>query len=168
MLFGVLCFGTFILVFGAAAAWMLYTYFQQRREAGESASWPATQGKIVLSAVTETTTTDNSNDGTWTERTFYFPKVRYEYSVLGKTYTGDRIAFGASKGFSTIAGAEKVLERYPEDATVTVYYNPNNPADAVLEREMRGGTSLLIVAIAFALATACLFFAALIVLLPGK
>ena len=168
MLFGVLCFGSFILVFGAVSAWLIYTYFQQRRKAGESIAWPATQGKIVVSTVKESVTRHDTDNGMWVERTTYYPEVRYEYSVLGKTYTGRRIAFGASKGFSTSAGAEKALERYPVRATVTVYYNPDNPADAVLEREMRGGASLLLIGIAFALATACLLFAGLIVLLPGK
>ncbi len=168
MAFGVLCFGSFVLIFGAVAAWLLFTYFQQRRKAGESAGWPATQGKIVLSTVKASTTRHSTDSGMWVERTSYFPKVQYEYSVMGKTYTGGRIAFGASKGFSSRAGAEKVLERYPVGATVTVYYNPDNPADAVLEREMRGGGSLLFVGFAFALATACLLFAALLALLPGK
>ena len=167
MAFGVICFGSFILIFGAVAAWILYTYFQQRREAEESAGWPATQGTIVLSTVKVSTTRHEDDDEIW-EEISYFPKVQYEYSVMGKTYTGGRIAFGASKGFSSRAAAEKVLERYPVGETVTVYYNPNNPADAVLEREMRGGGSLLFIGLAFAFATACLLFAALLVLLPGK
>ncbi len=167
MAFGVLCFGSFILIFGAIAAWILYTYFQQRRAAGESAGWPATQGKIVLSTVMTSTTRHRTDSGMWVERTSYFPKVRYEYSVLGKAYTGERIAFGAAKGHSAPADAEKVLARYPVGATVTVYYNPRDPAEAVLEREMRGGAFLLFVGLAFALSTACLLLSALLALSSG-
>jgi len=167
MAFGLLCFGTFILVFGIAAVWMLYTYFRQRREASESAAWPATQGKIVLSTVKASNFYDRDSSGTW-QKTFYFPNVQYEYSVMGKTYTGKRIAFGASRGFRSRAPAEKILERYPVGATVTVYYNPNDPADAVLERQLRSGGSLLFIGIAFALATACLLLVGLLALLPGK
>ena len=34
------------------------------------------------------------------------------------------------------SGAHKVVERYPAGAQVLVYYDPNNPSDAVLERGM--------------------------------
>jgi hypothetical protein len=36
-----------------------------------------------------------------------------------------------------------VVERYPVGAQVMVYYDPNNPSDAVLERSMPGYVPVL-------------------------
>jgi hypothetical protein len=61
--------------------------------------------------------------------------VEYEYVVGTRKYHGTRIAFGP-----TLSGgrdlAESVVARYPVDATVTVHYDPANPAQATLDTEV--------------------------------
>lgn len=41
------------------------------------------------------------------------------------------------------SGARKVVERYPAGAQVMVYYNPEKPSEALLERGMPGIIKLL-------------------------
>ena len=70
----------------------------------------------------------HSSEGGWTK----YPAVQYSYQAVGQAYEGSRIAPGPEVGGS---GAGKVVARYPAGAQVMVFYNPQNPSDAVLERK---------------------------------
>jgi hypothetical protein len=59
------------------------------------------------------------------------PAVEYEFSAGGRKYLGSRIGIGADTGG---ANTEATLKRYPQGAAVTVYYDPNDPRNCVLER----------------------------------
>lgn len=58
------------------------------------------------------------------------PRVSYRYEVDGKSYTSDRISFLL---FGDDSHAEQVVAAYPQNRIVTVYYDPTNPAESVLE-----------------------------------
>lgn len=146
------------MLFAVPAAFAFFFYFQQRRKAEASAAWPATQGKIVRSWVRTESSWDTDTGTTYS----YFPEVRYEYEVMGQKYEGKNISFGGSVGSSSRAYAEKVIAQYPADKEVTVYYNPEKPSEAVLERGMRGGTLLLILGGVLGLLAACTFLVGLI------
>ena len=61
------------------------------------------------------------------------PLVTYEYAVGGRTYRGNRLSFA-----ERISGVDvgEMLKRYPDGKVVQVYYNPANPAQAVIERSL--------------------------------
>ena len=61
--------------------------------------------------------------------------VRYGYQVMGSEYQGDKIAFGPKTG-GACGKAMKVLSKYPKGGTVTVFYDPEKPSVAVLERNI--------------------------------
>ena len=63
--------------------------------------------------------------------TTYEVKVEYTYTVLGKTFTGSRLAFG----YSASGGREAHQEIYralTAAKTVDVRYDPSNPAVSAL------------------------------------
>lgn len=60
------------------------------------------------------------------------PDIAYAFDVGDRRYTGTRISLGEDNGESDIAGT---LARYAVGREVTVYYNKDNPDEAVLERE---------------------------------
>jgi hypothetical protein len=65
-----------------------------------------------------------------------FPMVVYEYEVKGVKYISNRVRVQDASG-PTMGGAlyaNPLLKRYPKGATVTVYYNPQNPKESALER----------------------------------
>ncbi len=157
MTLAILWFGCSALIFGMAGAALLYTYFQQRGEARASAGWPATEGKIIHTEVRASSSGDSLN-------TVYYPQIRYEYSVLGQTYTGSQITFGGTPAKNTLREAKKALAAYPYGASVTVYYNPENPQDAVLKRTLRGGALMLTLGSVFILSAGCLILAGLLTL----
>ena len=54
--------------------------------------------------------------------------LRYEYTVNGTLYTS-----GSVNAINIPFYPPEVAEQYPVDTAVTVYYNPRDPAEAVLE-----------------------------------
>ena len=160
MLAGIAIGGCFVLIFGIIGGVMLFKYFQDKKKAEASQSWPSASGRITESYVRREDSTDSDGYPT----TSYYPEVRYEYDLLGATYTGDKIAFGAKTGNSSQKKTQEALAQYPVGKSVTVYYDPNNREDAVLERRV-GGKVFLIIGIVFllvALCTLCIGGAALI------
>ena len=61
-----------------------------------------------------------------------YPVVQYSYQVGGQAYQSYKLAPGPEVGGT---GAGKVVARYPAGAQVMVFYNPQNPSEAVLERK---------------------------------
>jgi hypothetical protein len=93
-----------------------------------SKKWPSVEGKVTSSYVQKQVRSikDSSKKPT------YYPKVRYQYSVGGKSYTGDRISFSGGEGGEKKSKAQAVVNRYPSGQKVIVYYDPKHPERAVL------------------------------------
>jgi hypothetical protein len=58
----------------------------------------------------------------------------YRHSPAGNTYQGERISFGERIGDSDSDVAGIGADPYPTGSTVEVFYDPADPANAVLER----------------------------------
>jgi hypothetical protein len=97
-------------------------FFMRRRMATVS-QWPSTMGTVNASYLERR---HSSSDGGSTN----YPVVQYSYQVGGQAYQSTKLAPGPEVGGT---GAGKVVERYPAGAQVMVFYNPQNPSDAVLE-----------------------------------
>jgi len=86
--------------------------------------WQAVQGEILRSEVIEE---QRANDG----QTFYQPALMYGYIVGETELAGHRRGpISATVRFY----AESVVKQYPPGRIVTVYFDPANPKDSVLER----------------------------------
>jgi hypothetical protein len=106
-----------------------------RRKMDAVAKWPYVMGTVKIS------TTEYRNSG---ESGAYYPVVRYSYQVGGQPYEGYRIAPGGEVGG---IGASKVAARYPVGAHVQVFYNPQNPSEAFLEKKAHSQIIMWIVLI---------------------
>ncbi len=64
----------------------------------------------------------------------FVPEVVYEYQVDSATFKAGRIVFG---GFypARREAADGVIDRYLDGDTLKVYYDPQNPRRAVLDRD---------------------------------
>ncbi|TSA24789.1 DUF3592 domain-containing protein [bacterium] len=102
-----------------------------------SSKWPATNGRIIASDVL---VKERSNRDT----TYYQPQVTYTYSVAGQNYRSSQISAGEHES-SDIRRARKITDRYPREIAVTVFYNPRDPANAVLEPGMSISAILIFV-----------------------
>jgi len=72
--------------------------------------------------------------------TTYGAEVKFDYTVNGAAYTGDKYAYGAWVSSSSRSAAEDIVKRHPAGATTMVYYNPARPSDAVLETSLQPTT----------------------------
>jgi hypothetical protein len=66
----------------------------------------------------------------------YCLNVDYEYTIDGTTYQGDKISY--SSDASCNSWSENSDEDYPEGKEITVYVNPSNHREAVLDTGLSG------------------------------
>ncbi|KAF0111278.1 MAG: hypothetical protein FD147_1029 [Chloroflexi bacterium] len=104
-----------------------------RRKAKSAAHWPSTPGKVLESSVEE----DTNRSATGKVETSFVPLVVYEYNVDGKTFKGERIIFGRPN-FDFITACN-IRDKFAVDSQMPVYYNPDNPLEAVLAPKSTAG-----------------------------
>jgi len=115
----------FILVAGLTACmfWMFTLRGVEaliRQHAAES--YPSVQGQMLASEVQTYTGSKGS--------IHYRAAFLYEYEVNGRDYRGGRYRYAGYSSDAATAGA--LVAAHPKGSEVTVYYNPDNPADTVL------------------------------------
>jgi len=87
--------------------------------------------------VIESQISDSVPDSTIRNKLFEnMPRVRYAFAANGRSFVGERISFGDDTGG---ANTQATLARYPVGREVTVYFDPDDPGDSVLEREAPKG-----------------------------
>ena len=118
-------FAAFIALFG----WGL------KRQAAQADGWKQTPGRITASD-TEAFQAGRERLST-PSRTLQRQRIIYAYTVGGVNYVSDRVSMGARTSSSVAAMEQAQVRRYPVGKTVTVYYDPANPSQAVLERGVR-------------------------------
>lgn len=90
-----------------------------------SKSWPSVQAKVVESRVEVHSGSDGST---------YSPEITYKYAVNGREYENDQ--YGLSE-FSTSGNwARNIVREHPVNSHVTIWYNPSDPGESMLNREM--------------------------------
>lgn len=97
--------------------------FFTRRKMAAVSQWPSTMGTVMMSTIDVRSGSEGSTE---------YPVVQYSYQIGGQGYQGMKIAPGPEIGGS---GARKVVARYQPGSQVMVFYNPQNPSDAVLEKK---------------------------------
>lgn len=99
-----------------------------------SLSWPQTEGEILRSGVVVVEGDDSIS---------YHPSADYRYVVNGEPYRGDRLFFGSQWNGPVERPAQRIVDRYPEGQPITVFYDPANPSESVVERRL--GTGVIVV-----------------------
>jgi hypothetical protein len=140
-----------LLIGGIAALYVGVTavlLWRRRRlgaEVAGSRTWPSTPGTVVQSQLHERSTSRAGRE--------YIPRVVYEYRVDGQTYRSGQLHFGEPIAYSLKRRAERRLATLTASAG-RVFYDPANPARAVVERSApvlrRDAVLLLVVAVVFA------------------
>jgi hypothetical protein len=86
----------------------------------------------------------------------YVVYVQYTFQVDGATFIGDREDIGQGRLWATEFAAQRYLDsRYPIDAQVPVYYDPNDPSDNVLSRRLGWELILAMIAGGVLMVAAC-------------
>lgn len=125
----------FLAIFGlpffAVGVYFLFTTLLSFYDVMRMASWPQVQGTLITASL-HSSTSDNT--------TTYSATAQYRYRVGGMDYSGDRVAIhggGDNIGdFQHKLGSQLEL-MYLNRQPVAVYYNPSDPNDAILNRDLR-------------------------------
>lgn len=123
---------------------LLFVYFlKARHQIRKLRCWHETKGRIVSCE--------------WTKKGhLLWPKVEYTYEVDGTVYTGEHIFLDTMHNSPSSQYARQVAYRvanaYKSDEVIDIFYDPENPSHAVLDRAFPYKVSLILVAI-FALIT---------------
>ena len=105
----------------------------ERRKAAASENWPSVTGTVVAIDMAR-----HANVGKFTQQIeSYDVKVQYTYVVNGQLYWGKKIGLESLPQQSW--SAQETMRRYAVGSTPLVYYDPNNPSEALLERGYSGG-----------------------------
>jgi len=94
----------------------------------ESQNFPSVTGTITHS---EVTSHRGSKGGT-----SYTAVIEYSFAVGDRKLVGNKIRFGLAS--ASYASASALVGAYPVGAAVPVYYNPANPAEALLSPGVKG------------------------------
>lgn len=96
------------------------------KEAKASKGWPTTTG-VILNSKVKTHQSNDSNSST------YSAEIVYQYQIKQSVLKAETVWFGGDISTSNRSMAQETVKKYPAKKQVTVYYNPDEPATAVLE-----------------------------------
>ncbi|HSR02462.1 MAG TPA: DUF3592 domain-containing protein [Methylophilaceae bacterium] len=141
----------FTLVYLALIVSALYFTFASAPKALNSNGWPYVQGKITQSELIERKRSNKNSDII----SVYSAKIEYQYEIDDNNYTGAEIKWADGNSDKILALIKK---EHPAGSSVTVYYNPQKPNEAILQKGLSLGYILIgsfllisICAMAFAL-----------------
>ena len=109
--------GGALLVLTPIAAILAFVSYRSMQASND---WPSAPGVISVSRVVNTVGSKFKAD------------VSYQYAVGGRNFSGTRIRFADTTG-SRRNAQENLIKPYPVGREVEVFYDPQNPRDAVLE-----------------------------------
>lgn len=110
-------------------------------DASKCRNWSSVKGRILHSSAEDTGAIPQKKT-----KDVLRPSIVYEYAVAGKIYFSNNIAFLDLGPFSNLgdnyfSGSEdeirELLNKYPADAPVTVYYNPANIGMSVIDTGLK-------------------------------
>ncbi|GEM_PF-6658156 len=130
--------GTLIvgLAFTTFALYISYAiYWSQQQQADAAANFEPVLATILDSKISQTTQRDAATGG---PVRIYQPRIQYEYTVSGDTYQSTRFSYLGPASQSQ-EDVQRIIDRYPPGSRQSAYYNPGNPAEAVLHK---GKTSI--------------------------
>lgn len=130
---------------GVFASWMIWNSVSTHWKSGD---WVVVQAKVQSS---ELVISRGSKGGST-----YAAKGTYTYAFGGRQYTSDRLGLDNSGGSDNVGEWHHDMAAYLKEAqeagrTIPVHVNPEDPQEAVVDRDMRWGMLLFmsIFAIAF-------------------
>ena len=109
-------------VFVGFVAYAFYKHYDAKRR------FAPADGVVIASKV-------KRHEGDSDSGPTYEPLVKYRYTVDGREYASMRYGYGVMSG-SDSKYAREVVKNHPKGKRITVYYDPDDPGEAVLRLEV--------------------------------
>lgn len=140
--------GAIFLLLGLGVSYYGYRLIRRARASSE---WPAARGQIESSAVDVEKERERDSDGNVHYDTKYVPRIVYRYQVEGTDYYGEQLSYGSTSS-GNASWAYRIRDQYPPGTEVSVYYDPGNPQEAVLQPGAKWTTYIVLgIGVLFAL-----------------
>lgn len=127
--------GLLALVFVAGGCFCIlmpiYLFFKGRL----AETWLSTSGQIVSAEIKESSSPDGGKQ--------FYPRVTYSYRINEIAYTSSKMSL-AGRSYDSQQEAAKALRRYPVRSSVTVWFNPHDFTDALIERDRKPSRAILV------------------------
>lgn len=133
------------LIFLGFGIGMLIKLAQNYQKLQRSKHWLSTKGVITSSDLDAQLSTDDEGFQTTT----YLAKINFAYEINGINHESDRINFDYGMRTSNLRKQQTILEQYPVNSEVTVYYDPDDPSQSVLEKRVNGAFTTILVSAVF-------------------
>ncbi len=111
---------------------LYFIQFRQGLRADASKKWPTASATVTASAM------EKSPDSRWR----YRAALQYSYRVGAKQYQSSRVFWGGNEGRKKHMAS--VVASYPAGCKVRIYYDPQNPAEAVIDPVQNTGSRPLV------------------------
>lgn len=130
-------------IFWALLLFILLYFFWERRKVSQRAKhWAQTQGQI------EELNWDKEAKESWIQ-------VRYSYQVLAQKLEGNCLFLDSLNNNPNSAYSRKIAYRiamaFKNDASIEVFYNPDNPAESALDVHVPGKLNIILLLLALML-----------------
>jgi hypothetical protein len=129
----------------ALAVLGLRLYLQTRRKFQASASWPTAPGTITASELVESQSRETDDRGREIVNTEYRVDIRFGYKVAGREFHSGNWKWGWTAIYRNPEKPAAIVAAYPVGKSVPVYYDPADPATAVLDPANRQGSLVQLV-----------------------
>lgn len=123
----------FSVVISAHGLINFYQYAAIVSKDRKSKNWPSVLGTIVSSSLKKEhrARIAQGNHTEWFD--LFIPTIKYTYSVNGTVHESSHIGHGVYTRRSDTFG-NKLMKRFPQGASVPVYYNPADSRMSLLEK----------------------------------
>lgn len=123
----------FTIVYLALVISAFYLTFVSMPKAINSNNWPQAQGQVTSTELVQRKHTFKTGKPI----TVYSEKIHYQYAVAGNTYTNHQLKFIDHTSSEKVEQA--MNSKYSTGANVTVFYNPKNPSESLLQKGLSLG-----------------------------
>lgn len=119
------------IIFSLVTLAILLMLLDEAGQAAQSNTWQPTNATVIQMS------------GVQRARTRHYLNTTYEYTADGQTYQAERVHFFEMFGFIPYDELQAISEAYPRGSRVPIFYNPSQPQQAVMMRDLNGGDWLV-------------------------
>ena len=117
----------FVTLFAATGCTAVYYGGRGIIMGAASSKWPSVKGTIKKCEPIRSSSNEKNRHST-----VYHARVIYEFTVDGKTFTGDQYSYGEPTQGS-YSSADSAKKQFPQGTGIKVHYDPADPRESVLE-----------------------------------
>lgn len=126
-------FSMFPLFFIAAGLFLIRISLRTFLKLRGTKNWIVCHAKVISKQIKNETNVSNSEIGVSGRKRKYIPEIIYDYDYQGKSYRNDQLKM-IREAYSSKEKAEEQISSYTEKSEVMVFVNPDNPEEAVLNK----------------------------------